>query len=579
MTIWDKLKAAAGRSISFNIRRKAEMRIAKISLCLTLCSTLAMPIVARADNAAAATKTAAEPQPTCSDPVPPSFVAANPKVAVEIDPKTAWRPPGGTVAFTIKGNGVSLDGVKVDVCFGWNKQNFHRSPLVWLTDFKTNEATYNAVVPDDPTPADLPWANRTLLGIIPNADMRILVAGGAASPTIDLIRPVGITSPVVALLLAVAAAVIALAMFFVLGRARGVPGKGLLLWLISTKSGYASLSQLQIMLWTFVVGISAVYVMSLSGGLIDITNGVLVLLGISGAATVGSKLQSSQEDAKSSPPSTDRPAIPGTVTNLVQVGDASETEVRLAWGEPSTGGATTSYSVQYRVNPAGGAAPAEWSAVTESVVRPHHTVLGLSPNTDYQFRICAMNAGGSGDPAQIGPIHTRPLLAPPAGAPGEVAGFHTDRTPSISGVSLSWQAAANTPTGYAVQYRVHDSIDPWTDAGSGNRTTFTATRLEAGTTYDFRVQATNANGRGPWSAVVIARTLRNPEWADLVVTGDGRGEIDVTRAQMLFFTVVTATFVGLKVLTSYIIPDIPSGFLLLMGISNGVYMTAKYIPG
>ena len=54
-----------------------------------------------------------------------------------------------------------------------------------------------------------------------------------------------------------------------------------------------------------------------------------------------------------------------------------------------------------------------------------------------------------------------------------------------------------------------------------------------------------------------------------------RGE---PRMQMLFFTLITAIFVGLKVLISGEIPDIPPGFLLLMGISNGVYLTAKFIP-
>jgi hypothetical protein len=53
------------------------------------------------------------------------------------------------------------------------------------------------------------------------------------------------------------------------------------------KWGFASLSQLQILLWTFVVAASAVYVMSLSGQLIEITNTALVLLGIAGAAGIG----------------------------------------------------------------------------------------------------------------------------------------------------------------------------------------------------------------------------------------------------------------------------------------------------
>jgi hypothetical protein len=64
----------------------------------------------------------------------------------------------------------------------------------------------------------------------------------------------------------------------------------------------------------------------------------------------------------------------------------------------------------------------------------------------------------------------------------------------------------------------------------------------------------------------------------LVVTPTHPGEIDVTRVQMLFFTLISASFVGIKLFNSYMIPDIPDGFMLLMGISNGVYLSAKFVP-
>jgi hypothetical protein len=44
---------------------------------------------------------------------------------------------------------------------------------------------------------------------------------------------------------------------------------------------------------------------------------------------------------------------------------------------------------------------------------------------------------------------------------------------------------------------------------------------------------------------------------------------------MLFFTLITAVFTVMKVATGYAIPEIPEGFLILMGISNGVYLGAK----
>src|SRR6185295_6245405 len=67
---------------------------------------------------------------------------------------------------------------------------------------------------------------------------------------------------------------------------------------VTTPDGYASLSHFQMVLWTFVVAASAVYVMVLSGELIEVTTGTLVLLGISGAVTVGSTLHDNAQAAK-----------------------------------------------------------------------------------------------------------------------------------------------------------------------------------------------------------------------------------------------------------------------------------------
>ena len=44
---------------------------------------------------------------------------------------------------------------------------------------------------------------------------------------------------------------------------------------------------------------------------------------------------------------------------------------------------------------------------------------------------------------------------------------------------------------------------------------------------------------------------------------------------MLYFTLVTAAFVVMRVLTTYVIPEIPQGFQILMGISNAVYFGSK----
>jgi hypothetical protein len=347
--------------------------------------------------------------------------------------------------------------------------------------------------------------------------------------------------------------------------------------MISTRSGVASLSQTQIMLWTFLIGASAVYVMALSGVLIDITDTTLVLLGITGVATIGSKLQSSQQSAKGETQADGKSVVPGGVLGLVQVGTATESEVRLAWAPPTSGGSVRYFIVQYQQTPPAGTTNSVWSAVGETIVLPHCTVLGLAPATSYQFRVIAGNASGQGEPELIGPISTLAQAGNPT--PGRPSGLRIAEAPTLNSVSLEWSPASGDPTGYKVEYRRHDSVEAWTVLSKQpQETECIVPDLTSGVAYDFRVTALEAKQQGIPSAVVTARTLRNPEWADLVVTGDGRGEIDVTRAQMLFFTLVAALFVGMKVLTSYVIPDIPSGILLLIGISNGVYITAKFIP-
>ena len=70
--------------------------------------------------------------------------------------------------------------------------------------------------------------------------------------------------------------------------------------------------------------------------------------------------------------------------------------------------------------------------------------------------------------------------------------------------------------------------------------------------------------------------IRHPSWSDLVMEEYKGRELDVTRVQMLCFTIVSAVFVLLSVSTNYVIPEIPNGYLILMGISNGVYVTSKF---
>jgi Penicillinase repressor len=65
----------------------------------------------------------------------------------------------------------------------------------------------------------------------------------------------------------------------------------------------------------------------------------------------------------------------------------------------------------------------------------------------------------------------------------------------------------------------------------------------------------------------------------LLADGTVTREIDTARFQMLLFTLITAAFVLMNVVTTYVIPEISTGFQTLMGISNGVYLGSKIAQG
>lgn len=355
-------------------------------------------------------------------------------IIVELDPNTLWRPRGAEVRFTIRGASGPVEVAKVRVCFGWGSsdgefwknQVLLGSPQVRSISNDSGVVEYGAVVPVLPRLPDSDWWPRRIFSpgpyiftgafTVPVADMVVEVTTSSGSvPMVVTATQVGITAAPVAWVVVVVVGALVWLTLDRIAKYRHIRGRNLLLRVISTSDGYASLSQLQIVLWTVVVGMSAIYVMTLSGNLISISEGTLVLLGIASAAGLAARIPIS--------------------------------------GLP----------VPMAVSPA-------------------------APVTSVAPVVSAVPA----------PLVPAVLLAPAARA----------------------SAVAPVPPAEPVM----------------------------------------------------------PEWSDLLIPDRSSGEIDVTRLQMLAFTLITAGFVLIKVVVDYEIPSIPSNFLILMGISNSVYVGGQRLP-
>jgi hypothetical protein len=364
---------------------------------------------------------------SCDKPTSPRPSALSP-VSVSVNPSTAWQPRGGEVLIAVKGDPAKFTGLSFLACFGWSnaqaKDYFSADNLKSV--FRTE--AFVTVRPSDQTGIlnlgvivpPLEWAPTGLysrwfrgdrssgFGLVPVADMRV-IAYTKDGVVFDEVRPIGITSVFFALLVAAGTLIAAVKGLHrltvgpqprptlqtrrqqLIGWLKTCISLSWALELVQRSDGRASLSAFQILLWSLIVAVSAMYVMALSGNLINLTPGTLTLLGIAGAAGL-----------------------------LAAFNDPSTTPVKK------------------------GATPAATPTPTPTPI--------------------------------------------PAGA-----------TPAV------------------------------------------------------------------------------PQWRDLIVD-PATGTPDISRTQMLLFTVVSAAFVVVQVFNYYVIPDIPAGYQILIGISNGLYVGRKFTP-
>ena len=174
----------------------------------------------------------------------------------------------------------------------------------------------------------------------------------------------------------------------------------------------------------------------------------------------------------------------------------SPNQVVMSWTDRSARSAA-GYTVERSADGVTG-----WAAIA-TVTAPTASAAdsGLSPATTYHYRVKATNAaGGSG----YSNVHAATTAS--AAVPGSPAGLTAVPTAS-SAVYLSWPLAANADT-YALEQSPHGA-NTWTTPPffyppSDPIDNYSVGGLTPGSSYDFRVTASNATGAGSPSPVATA---------------------------------------------------------------------------
>ncbi len=170
------------------------------------------------------------------------------------------------------------------------------------------------------------------------------------------------------------------------------------------------------------------------------------------------------------------------------------------WTAPTGGNATFTYTLQYSTT-------ADFSldnSTVSGIATLNNVVSSLTANTNYYYRVAAVNSGGTGDWSAIQSV----LLLPNAPI-GLIAS-----NISTTGCTIGWTAPANQGASaftYSLQYSTA------ADFSAGNTTVANIATLNtvisgltANTNYYFRVMSVNATGNSAYTATTTIATLSLP---------------------------------------------------------------------
>ncbi|XP_039755971.1 tyrosine-protein phosphatase Lar isoform X2 [Pararge aegeria] len=213
-------------------------------------------------------------------------------------------------------------------------------------------------------------------------------------------------------------------------------------------------------------------------------------------------------------------SLPGPPTE-VRASEITATTVRLAWTyngleEPQY------YVIQYKPKYANQA----FSEIS-GVITQYYSVTNLSPYTEYEMYVIAVNNIGRGPPSTPEVITTGETE--PGSAPRNVQ----VRPLSSSTMVIQWDEP-ETPNGQVTGYKIYYTSDPsqslqsWHSQMMDNNHLTTISELTPHTVYTIRVQAFTSVGPGPISAPVQVKTQQGVPSQPSNLVAVEAGETSVT---------------------------------------------------
>ncbi|XP_053539018.1 receptor-type tyrosine-protein phosphatase S isoform X9 [Ictalurus punctatus] len=191
------------------------------------------------------------------------------------------------------------------------------------------------------------------------------------------------------------------------------------------------------------------------------------------------------------------PKPPGTPV----VTETTATSITITWdsGNPEP---VSYYIIQYRAK-----IPDSKFETMDSITTTRYSIGGLSPNTEYEIRVSAVNTIGQGPASE--PVEARTGEQAPASPPRNIQA----RIISHSTMMVRWEEPEE-PNGQIKGYRVYYTMDPsqpmsmWQIHNVQDSTITTIQNLVTSETYTIRVLAFTSVGDGPFSDSIHVKVLQ-----------------------------------------------------------------------